>query len=311
MRIVVTGGAGFIGAHLCKRFLDDGHDVLCLDNLVTGADRNVSQLDGPHFTLIHYDVTEFLSIEGSVDYVCHLASPASPKAYGERPIQTLKAGSLGTWRTLGLARAKGARYILASTSEVYGDPQESPQSEAYWGFVNPVGPRSCYDEAKRFAEALVMAYHRFHGVDTRIVRLFNCYGPMMAEDDGRVIPNFIAQALAGDSLTVHGDGSQTRSFVYISDIVEGFCRLMNSDEHEPVNLGNPSEFTIIDFAHIVLKMTRSGSDICFVQLPEDDPKQRCPDISKARGVLGWEPKVEFKDGLAETIAYFRKRAGAL
>ena len=306
VRIVITGGAGFIGSHLVRRWLSEGHEVVVVDNLITGRMENLAGVPVDRLTVMRYDCRNFLYIEGHVDYVAHFASPASPVDYARHPIETMTVGALGTWRTLGLARAKGAKYILASTSEVYGDPLISPQPEDYWGNVNPVGPRSVYDEAKRFAEALTMAYHRCHGVDTRIVRIFNTYGPGMRYDDGRVIPNFICQALRGEPLTVYGDGTQTRSFCYIDDLVDGIERLMHSDEHEPVNLGNPSEVRVIDLAHIVIELTGSKSRITFKPLPIDDPKQRCPDITKAKRLLGWEPKVSLREGLRSTIAYFEQ-----
>lgn len=306
MRILITGGAGFIGSHLSDRFLAEGHTVVALDNLITGNVRNIEHLAGhDRFRFIKHDVTEYIYIDGPVDAVLHFASPASPVDYLEFPIQTLKVGALGTHKALGLAKAKGARFLLASTSEVYGDPLVHPQPEAYWGNVNPIGPRGVYDEAKRFAEAMTMAYHRYHKVDTRIVRIFNSYGPRMRLDDGRVVPNFVGQALRGEPLTVYGDGSQTRSFCYVSDLVAGIYRLLFSDEVEPVNLGNPTELKIIEFAHKVLEYTGSTSDIIFKPLPVDDPKVRQPDITKARRVLSWEPKVSLNDGMRETIAYFR------
>jgi len=306
MRILITGGAGFIGSHLCDRFLAEGHTVVALDNLITGNVRNIEHLAGhDRFRFIKHDVTEYIYIDGPVDAVLHFASPASPVDYLEFPIQTLKVGALGTHKALGLAKAKGARFLLASTSEVYGDPLVHPQPETYWGNVNPIGPRGVYDEAKRFAEAMTMAYHRYHNVETRIARIFNTFGPRMRLDDGRVVPNFVGQALRGEPLTVYGDGSQTRSFCYVSDLVEGIYRLLFSDEVEPVNLGNPTELKIIEFAHKVLEYTGSPSDIIFKPLPVDDPKVRQPDITKARRVLRWEPKVSLNEGMRETIAYFR------
>ncbi len=306
MRILITGGAGFIGSHLCDRFLAEGHTVVAMDNLITGNIRNIEHLAGhDRFRFIKHDVTEYIYIDGPVDAVLHFASPASPVDYLEFPIQTLKVGALGTHKALGLAKAKGARFLLASTSEVYGDPLVHPQPETYWGNVNPIGPRGVYDEAKRFAEAMTMAYHRYHNVDTRIARVFNTYGPRMRLDDGRVVPNFVGQALRGEPLTVYGDGSQTRSFCYILDLVEGIYRLLFSNEVEPVNLGNPTELKIIDFAYKVLEYTGSSSDIVFRPLPVDDPRVRQPDITKARRVLGWEPEVSLDDGMRETIAYFR------
>lgn len=306
MRIVVTGGAGFIGSHLCDKLLEEGHEVFCIDNLLTGSVSNISHLvTRAGFFFVKHDVTEYLHVDGKVDAVVHLASPASPRDYLEYPIQTLKAGSLGTYRALGLARAKGARFLLASTSEIYGDPLEHPQRETYWGNVNPIGPRSVYDEAKRFAEALTMAYHRCHRVDTRIARIFNTYGPRMRVNDGRALPTFFRQALHGEPLTVYGDGKQTRSFCYISDMVEGLCKLLMSSVSEPVNLGNPAEVTILELAEEVLALTGSKSRIEFRPLPVDDPKVRRPDISRARELLGWEPRVGRKEGLARTFEYFK------
>jgi dTDP-glucose 4,6-dehydratase len=312
MRILITGGAGFIGSHLCDRLLQAGHDVIAMDNLMTGNVNNVAHLAGnDHFHFIKQDVTNYIFLEGDLDAVLHLASLPSPVDYLTYPIQTLKVGALGTHKTLGLALAKGARYLLASTSEVYGDPLEHPQREDYWGNVNPIGPRGVYDESKRFAEALVMAYHRYHGVDTRIARIFNTYGPRMRMDDGRVVPNFVCQALRGDPLTVYDEGKRTRSFCYISDQVDGLVRLLLSDENEPVNIGNPDEMTILEFAHRVLGVTGSDSNITFVQPRDartaDDPKVRCPDISKARRVLGWSPNVSLEEGLKKTAAYFQER----
>ncbi len=308
MRVVITGGAGFIGSHLADRFLSEGHEVIVLDNLVTGNTDNIAHLAGkPGFKFIHHDVTNYIYIEGRVDAVLHFASPASPVDYLKYPIKTMKVGSLGTHKALGLAKAKGARFLLASTSEVYGDPLIHPQPETYWGNVNPIGPRSVYDEAKRFAEALTMAYHRKHGLETRIVRIFNTYGPRMRLNDGRVIPNFVPQALQGQPLTVYGDGSQTRSFCYVSDLVEGIYRLFDSDEVEPVNLGNPNEISILEFARLVNEMTGNDAGIVFKPLPKDDPKRRRPDISKAKRILGWEPVVPLEEGLRLTIEYFRGR----
>ncbi|MDX2176955.1 MAG: UDP-glucuronic acid decarboxylase family protein [Candidatus Sumerlaeia bacterium] len=307
-RTLVTGGAGFLGSHLCDRLLDMGHEVVCMDNLSTGNIENIQHIRNRPFTFIQHDVTNYIFVEGPLDYVMHFASPASPVDYLERPIPTLKVGSLGTHNALGLAKAKGARFILASTSEIYGDPLVHPQTEDYWGNVNPIGPRGVYDEAKRFAEAITMAYQRFHGMETRIVRIFNTYGPRMRLNDGRVVPNFIPQALRGEPLTVYGDGSQTRSFCYVSDLAEGILRLLLSDEKEPVNIGNPRELTILQFAETIIRLTGSGSKIVFRPLPTDDPKQRKPDIAKARRVLGgWEPKVELEEGLRETIEHFRGR----
>jgi len=307
-RALITGGAGFLGSHLCDRFLAEGYEVVCMDNLITGDVRNIEHLfHDPSFHFAHQDVTEYIHVPGQLDVVMHFASPASPIDYLELPIQTLKVGSLGTHKALGLAHAKGARFFLASTSECYGDPLVHPQKEDYWGNVNPVGPRGVYDEAKRFAEAMTMAYHRFHGVETRIVRIFNTYGPRMRLNDGRVLPAFMSQALRGEGMTVFGDGSQTRSFCYCDDLVEGIYRLLKSDEVNPTNIGNPSEMTILQFAEKVRELTGSKSEIVFRDLPEDDPKVRQPDISKARAVLGWEPKVDLQDGLTRTLAYFRER----
>ncbi|HIH91329.1 TPA: SDR family oxidoreductase [Candidatus Woesearchaeota archaeon] len=304
-RVLVTGGAGFLGSHLCEHLLQKGYEVICMDNLITGSAENIAHLrDNPHFSYIKHNVCEHIQISGKLDYVLHFASPASPIDYQKIPIQTLKTGSLGTHNTLGLALAKKAVYTLASTSEVYGDPLVSPQPETYWGNVNPIGLRGCYDEAKRFAEALVMAYHRIHRLDTRIVRIFNTYGPRMRLNDGRVVPNLIGQALAGKPLTVYGDGSQTRSFCYVSDLIGGIYLLMTSGITDPVNIGNPDEYTITEFAEIIRKLTKTASTITFQPLPEDDPKQRCPDISKARKELGWEPKVPLQEGLKKTIAWF-------
>lgn len=303
---VVTGGAGFLGSHLCKRLLDESHRVICVDNLLTGNPANVAHLtDRSDFRFIQHDVTKFFQIDEPIDNVLHFASPASPIDYLELPIQTLKVGSLGTHNTLGLAKEKKSRYLLASTSEVYGDPLIHPQPESYWGNVNPIGPRGVYDEAKRFAEAMVMAYHRFHGLETRIVRIFNTYGPRMRPHDGRVVPAFIDQALRDQPLTVFGDGSQTRSFCYVSDLVEGIWRLLSSDSPEPVNVGNPGEMTILDFAQTIRQLVGSSSEIVFEPLPVDDPKIRQPDISRAKEQLGWEPAVTLEDGLVSTIEYFR------
>ncbi len=311
MRILITGGAGFIGSHLCDRFLAEGHDVIAMDNLITGRVANIEHLAGnEHFRFIKQDVTEYLYIDGPLDAVLHFASPASPKSYLDYPIQTLKVGALGTHKALGLARTKGARFLLASTSEVYGDPLVHPQREEYWGNVNPVGPRGVYDEAKRFAEAMTMAYHRVHGLDTRIARIFNTHGPRMALDDGRVVPNFVGQALRGEPLTVHGDGSQTRSFCYIDDLVEGIYRLlMAEDLHEPINLGNPEEISILEFALKINEITGNTAGIVYQPRPVDDPSRRCPDITKARELLGWEPKVGLEEGLRRTIEWFKQRMG--
>ncbi len=307
-RALITGGAGFLGSHLCERFLAEGYEVICMDNLLTGDLRNIEHLTSrPDFHFHHQNVTEFLHVAGPLDAVLHFASPASPRDYLEFPIQTLKVGSLGTHKALGLAHAKGARFLLASTSECYGDPLVHPQREDYWGNVNPVGPRGVYDEAKRFAEAMTMAYHRFHGVKTRIVRIFNTYGPRMRLNDGRALPAFMSQALRGEDVTVFGDGSQTRSFCYVDDLVEGIFRLLHSDEVLPVNIGNPREMTILQFAQAVIDLCESRSKIVFESLPVDDPKVRQPDITKARTLLGWEPKVELSVGLARTMAYFKKR----
>ncbi|MDE2059358.1 MAG: SDR family oxidoreductase [candidate division NC10 bacterium] len=307
-RILITGGAGFLGSHLCDRLIEKGHEVICLDNLITGLVDNVAHLiRHDAFRFIKLDVTEYLYIDGPLDYVLHFASPASPIDYQRLPIQTLKVGSLGTHKALGLAKAKGARFLLASTSEVYGDPAIHPQREEYWGNVNPVGPRGVYDEAKRFAEAMTMAYHRYHGLNTRIARIFNTYGPRMRPNDGRVVSNFISQALRGEPLTVYGDGSQTRSFCYVSDLVEGLYCLLMSDEVNPVNIGNPKEFTVLDLAHMVLRSIDGRSTIEFRPLPLDDPRVRQPDIGLAREKLGWEPKVQIEEGLTLTIEYFRKQ----
>jgi dTDP-glucose 4,6-dehydratase len=306
LRIVVSGAAGFIGSHFCDRLLADGHTVVGLDNFLTGAARNLAHLaDEPRFSLIRQDITEPFSIEGAVDAVVNMASPASPKDYHEHPIETLMVGSAGTRRMLDLALEKRARFLLTSTSESYGDPEVHPQVESYWGHVNPVGPRSCYDESKRFAEALTMAYHRKHGVATNIARIFNTYGPRMKLDDGRVVPAFIDQAVRGEAITIFGDGSQTRSFCYVSDLVDGIYRLMQSDERYPVNLGNPNEMTIGEFAEQIRRVTGSASPIVHRALPEDDPRQRRPDISKARRLLGWQPRVPLAEGLRLTLDYFR------
>ena len=311
MRVLITGAAGFLGSHLTDRFLAEGHDVVGVDNFITGHPDNIAHLMGePRFRFVQHDVTTFVYVEGPLDGVLHFASPASPIDYLELPIQTLKVGSLGTHKTLGLAKAKGARYFLASTSEVYGDPQVHPQPESYWGHVNPVGPRGVYDEAKRFAEALTMAYHRYHTVDTRIVRIFNTYGPRMRARDGRVVSNFVVQALKGEPLTIYGDGSQTRSFCFVSDLVDGLYRLFLSERTEPTNIGNPHEFTVRQLAEAVLRLTRSRSPLEFRALPTDDPKVRQPDITVARRELGWEPTVQLDEGLGRTIAYFRDRLSA-
>ena len=305
-RALITGGAGFLGSHLCELFLANGHEVVCMDNFITGNPDNISHLLGRDgFSFIKYDVTNYIHVEGPLDYVLHFASPASPIDYLEKPIQTLKVGSLGTHKTLGVAKDKGARYLIASTSEVYGDPLTHPQKEDYWGNVNPVGPRGVYDEAKRFAEAMTMAYHRFHGVETRIVRIFNTYGPRMRVRDGRVVPAFISQALKNEPLTVFGDGSQTRSFCYVTDLVDGIYRLLMSDEVNPTNIGNPNEMTVLQFAEEIKRLVGTDAPIEFRPLPEDDPKIRRPDITKARTLLGWEPKVPLAEGLQKTIDYFR------
>jgi dTDP-glucose 4,6-dehydratase len=303
---VVTGGAGFLGSHLCERLLAQGHRVICVDNLLTGRRNNIALLlDDPRFRFVCHDISKPLAIDEPVDRVLHFASPASPIDYLELPIQTLKVGSLGTHNSLGLAKAHGARFLLASTSEVYGDPLVHPQPETYWGNVNPVGPRGVYDEAKRFAEAMTMAYHRYHGLDTRIVRIFNTYGPRMRARDGRVVPAFVQQALLGEPLTVFGDGSQTRSFCYVSDLIEGIYRLLESDLHDPCNIGNPIEMTVLQFAERIKAATGSRSEIVFRDLPVDDPKTRQPDITLARTRLGWEPVVSLEEGLGRTIEYFR------
>ena len=314
MRILITGGAGFIGSHLCDRLLDDGHEVIAMDNLSTGSVDNIAHLAGhERFQFIKHDVTNYIFLEGSLDAVFHLASLPSPVDYLNFPIQTLKVGALGTHKTLGLAMEKDAIFLLASTSEVYGDPLVHPQAEDYWGNVNPVGPRGVYDESKRFAEALTVAYHNYHNVDTRIVRIFNTYGPRMRMDDGRVVPNFICQALRGEPLTVYDDGSRTRSFCYVSDLVEGMIRLLHSGEATPVNLGNPTEMTILDFARKVLEVTGSDSEVEFITPTDvrtkDDPKVRCPDIGKAKRVLEWEPRVPLEEGLRQAMAYFQGKLG--
>jgi dTDP-glucose 4,6-dehydratase len=308
VRAVITGGAGFLGSHLCEYMLEKGWEVLCLDNLVTGSEANIAHLrSNPKFAFELKDVSQYIEVSGGVDAVLHFASPASPPDYLKLPIQTLKVGSLGTHNSLGLAKAKKARFLLASTSECYGDPDVSPQPETYWGHVNPVGPRGVYDEAKRFAEAMTMAYHRYHGLDTRIVRIFNTYGPRMRLNDGRALPNFLYQALVGEPITVYGDGKQTRSFCFVSDLIEGIYRLLESTEHEPVNIGNPHEITILEFAERVRKMVGTNVPIVFHPLPQDDPKQRCPDITKAQRILDWQPKVNLEDGLQRTYDYFRQQ----
>ncbi len=312
-RSLVTGGAGFLGSHLCDCLVQEGHEVICMDNLLTGRSQNIEHLMvQERFTFIQHDVTKPIEIEGPLDYVLHFASPASPKDYEKHPIHTLKVGALGTYHALGLAKAKGAVILLASSSEVYGDPEVNPQPESYWGHVNPVGPRSVYDEAKRYAEAITMAYHHEHHIGVRIARIFNTYGPRMRLEDGRALPNFVTQALGGESLTIYGDGSQTRSFCYVSDLVEGIYRLLLSEENEPVNLGNPDEVTILQLTREIIEVTGSRSDVIFEPLPQDDPKVRRPDITKAKHCLGWEPRVSRLDGLKRTIPYFQaslKRSG--
>ena len=307
-RAVITGAAGFIGSHLSEALLDRGYSVIGVDNLLTGNTDNISHLHGRDFTFIKHDITNYIYIEGPVNVVLHWASPASPIDYLELPIPTLKVGALGTHKALGLAKAKGAKFVIASTSEVYGDPLEHPQKETYWGNVNPVGPRGVYDEAKRFAEAMTMAYHRYHGLDTKIVRIFNTYGPRMRLHDGRAVPAFMSQALRGEDVTIFGSGKQTRSFCYVSDLVEGIVRLMESKENDPVNIGNPHEMTIEAIARTIIRMTGSKSQIVFRPLPEDDPKVRQPDITRARTILGWEPKVSLEEGLTKTLEYFRGKA---
>jgi dTDP-glucose 4,6-dehydratase len=311
MRTVITGGAGFVGSHLCERFLAEGHEVICVDNFITGSPANLEGLrDNPRFSFRHHDVSQPLAIDDPVDNILHFASPASPVDYLRHPIATLKVGSLGTHNTLGLAKLKKARYLLASTSEVYGDPEVHPQREDYWGHVNPIGLRGVYDEAKRFAEAMTMAYHRSHGVKTHIIRIFNTYGKRMRLDDGRVLPNFMGQALRGEPLTVYGSGAQTRSFCYVDDLVEGIVRLLGTDFHEPVNLGNPHEVTILDFAQEILALSGSRSPIVYKPLPQDDPRVRRPDITRARTLLGWEPKIDRHEGLRRTLEYFQARVQA-
>ncbi len=308
-RVVITGAAGFIGSHLAQTLLDRDYSVVGIDNLLTGDTANISHLANRDFSFIKHDVTNYIYIDGPVDFVLHWASPASPIDYLELPIPTLKVGALGTHKALGLAKAKGARFVIASTSEVYGDPLEHPQKETYWGNVNPVGPRGVYDEAKRFAEAMTMAYHRYHGVDTKIVRIFNTYGPRMRLNDGRAVPAFMSQVLRNQDVTVFGDGSQTRSFTYITDLVDGIIRLMLSSENDPVNIGNPVEMTIKQIAQTIITMTGSRSKMVYRPLPTDDPKQRRPDITRARTLLGWEPKVQLEEGLIKTIEYFRTKVG--
>ena len=306
-RILITGGAGFIGSHLCDYLLLKGHHVLCMDNFITGDIKNIEHIRDEKFLFVKHDVTNYIYVEGKLDYILHFASPASPIDYLNHPIQTLKVGSLGTHKALGLAKEKNAVFVLASTSEVYGDPLVHPQKENYWGNVNPIGPRGVYDEAKRFAEAITMAYHTYHGLKTRIVRIFNTFGPRMRINDGRAVPTFISQALNGEDITVFGDGSQTRSFCYVSDLVEGIYRLMMSDESEPVNIGNPNEMTVLQLAERILKKTDNKSKIIFKPLPVDDPKQRRPDISKAKKLLKWEPVVSLEEGLDRTIEYFKEK----
>lgn len=308
-RTLITGGAGFLGSHLCEFLLEKGHEVIAMDNLITGSVDNIAHLRNERFTFIKYDVTNYIYVEGPLDYVLHFASPASPKDYLEYPIQTLKVGSLGTHKALGLALEKKATFLLASTSEVYGDPLIHPQPETYWGNVDPVSPRGVYDEAKRFAEALTMAYHRYHNLNIRIVRIFNTYGPRMRPEDGRAIPTFIPQALRGEPITIFGDGSQTRSFCYVSDLMEGIYRLLMSDIQEPVNLGNPDERTVLELAQCILRLTGSSSPIVYKPLPVNDPKIRQPDITLAKTRLGWEPKVSLEEGLKKTIEWFRKKLG--
>jgi dTDP-glucose 4,6-dehydratase len=305
MRAVITGGAGFIGSHLCDYFLDQGMEVVAIDNLSTGSVDNIAHIHNPRFSFIQYDVTNYLYIDGGVDFVLHFASPASPLDYLRLPIQTLKVGALGTHKALGLARAKGSRFLIASTSEVYGDPLLHPQPESYWGNVNPIGPRGCYDEAKRCAEAFAMAYHRAHDVDTRIIRIFNTHGPRMQVLDGRAVPNFMAQAIRGEPITVYGDGSQTRSLCYVSDLVRGVLAVLERGDEMPVNLGNPSEVTVLELAMTIVRLAGSNSEIVHRDLPVDDPKQRRPDITRARTKFGWEPEVALEDGLARTLEYFR------
>ncbi len=305
-RILITGGAGFLGSHLCDRFIKEGFHVIAMDNLITGDLRNIEHLFKlEHFEFYHHDVSKFIHVPGDLDYILHFASPASPIDYLKIPIQTLKVGSLGIHNCLGLARVKNARVLIASTSEVYGDPLVHPQTEEYWGHVNPVGPRGVYDEAKRFQEAMTMAYHTYHGLETRIVRIFNTYGPRMRLNDGRVLPAFIGQALRGEDITIFGDGSQTRSFCYVDDLVEGIFRLLLSDYAQPVNIGNPSEISIKDFAEEIISLTGTDQKVVYLDLPKDDPKQRQPDISKARAILGWEPKIDREEGLKITYEYFR------
>ena len=306
-RTLVTGGAGFLGSHLCEYLLNKGHEVICMDNLITGSKQNISEIKNGAFHFVKHNVSEFINIDGNLDYILHFASPASPIDYLELPIQTLKVGALGTHNALGLAKAKNAVFLLASTSEVYGDPLIHPQPEEYWGNVNPIGPRGVYDEAKRFAEAITMAYHRTHGINTKIVRIFNTYGPRMRIKDGRAIPNFLKQALTGEDLTVYGNGAQTRSFCFVTDLIEGIFRLLTSEQHEPVNIGNPNEMTIQQMADKILQATQSNSRIVNVPLPEDDPKTRQPNITLAKEILNWEPKVSLDEGLKSTLEYFKQK----
>ena len=308
-RTLVTGGAGFLGSHLCDYLLAQGHDVIAMDNLITGSVDNIAHIRSARFTFIHYDVTNYIYIEGPLDYILHFASPASPRDYLEFPIETMKVGAMGTHKALGLAKEKNARFLIASTSETYGDPQIHPQPETYWGNVNPVGPRGVYDEAKRFAEALTMAYHRYHQVDTRIVRIFNTYGPRMRPEDGRAIPTFVPQALRGDPISIYGDGSQTRSFCFVHDLIDGIYRLLMSDVVEPVNIGNPDERTIKELTDLIIRLTDSKSPVTYEPLPENDPKVRQPDITRAKTLLGWEPKVNLETGMKTTIEWFHKKLG--
>ena len=309
-RTLVTGGAGFLGSHLCEYLLNKGHEVICMDNLITGSKQNISNIQNAAFHFVNHNVSEFINIDGNLDYILHFASPASPIDYLELPIQTLKVGALGTHNALGLAKAKNAVFLLASTSEVYGDPLIHPQPEEYWGNVNPIGPRGVYDEAKRFAEAITMAYHRTHDINTKIVRIFNTYGPRMRIKDGRAIPNFLKQALTGEDLTIYGNGSQTRSFCFVTDLVEGIFRLLISEQHKPINIGNPNEMTIRQMADKILQATQSNSRIVNVPLPEDDPKTRQPNITLAKEILNWEPKVSLDEGLKSTLEYFKQKLNA-
>ena len=305
MRIVVTGGAGFVGSHLCDLCLREGHEVVAVDNLVTGSEQNLAHIKSDKFEYSNQDISDGITVDGDVDFIFNMASPASPVDYMELPIETLRVGAMGTFNALELAREKGAGFLMASTSEIYGDPHVHPQVETYWGNVNTVGPRSCYDEAKRYSEALVMSFHTVHKLDTKIVRIFNTYGPRMRLNDGRIVPNFMKQAILGEPLTVYGDGSQTRSFCYVSDLVDGIYKLGMSHEHMPVNIGNPTEFTVLEFAHLVTKMSGSTSTLEYRALPQDDPKQRKPDITRAKEILGWTPKVELEEGLKYTLEYFQ------